>query len=343
MRGSLLLLPAVATAVNILISNDDGWAELNIRQLYQALDDKGFSSIISAPAENQSGRGSSDAAPTTVDSNGCEFNSCPPGSPPTGNNASETRFNVSSEHSYWLPNTADTSVVCELLPGDISQVRSQHILSADLWRQTGSCRCGFVMQEVRWDHGDADKRAGFNVGANLDIAVPFSGTVGAATEAAKEGIPAIAFSGTTGDQISWESSVPNYARVYANLSAIVTDALVESGKPYLPPNIWLNVNFPASTDSACTDPDDYAFVLTRISPALPIISGDDVNICGNEGRLPTERSVVSSPGCFVSISVGAADSKLTASADEQKIVADRLQGILSCLPSDECTETSPDL
>lgn len=174
--------------------------------------------------------------------------------------------------------------------------------------------------------------------------MPFSGTVGAATEGAKEGIPAIAFSGTTGDQISWETSpVPNYARVYANLSAIVTEALIDGGKPYLAPNVWLNVNFPASTDSACTDPKDFAFILTRISPAVPFVTGDDVDICNNNRRLPTERSVVSAPGCLVSISVGAADTKLTATAAEQKIVADQLDSILSCLPTDDCIQGSDDL
>ena len=57
--------------------------------------------------------------------------------------------------------------------------------------------------------------AGFNVGANLGTTVLISGTVGAATEAAKEGIPSIAFSGTTGSQTGYTSAVSLYETVYA--------------------------------------------------------------------------------------------------------------------------------
>ena len=93
---SVAMLPLAAQAVNVLQSNDDGWAEINIREFYNSLTDAGFSSIISAPAEDMSGFSSLDAPPTTVDSNGCEFHSCPAGSPPTGKNASMPQFNVSS-------------------------------------------------------------------------------------------------------------------------------------------------------------------------------------------------------------------------------------------------------
>ena len=87
-------LPLIAQATNVVISNDDGWAEINIRQLYNSLVGAGFDAIISAPAENESGTGSSDATPTTVGCDGCEFSSCPPGSPAYGYNASMPRFNV---------------------------------------------------------------------------------------------------------------------------------------------------------------------------------------------------------------------------------------------------------
>lgn len=112
------MLPLAAKAVNVVISNDDGehtdeykpwaetsanpytlryigWAEINIREFYYSLVNAGFSAIISAPAENESGTGSLDVTPTTVGSSGCEFSSCPAGSPPEGNNASMPRFNVS--------------------------------------------------------------------------------------------------------------------------------------------------------------------------------------------------------------------------------------------------------
>lgn len=91
----LLLLPIAAHAINVVISNDDGWAEINIRKFYYSLTNAGFDSIISAPAENESGTGSSDEPPEEVGSSGCEFASCPAGSPPYGRNESMPHFNVS--------------------------------------------------------------------------------------------------------------------------------------------------------------------------------------------------------------------------------------------------------
>ena len=80
--------------------------------------------------------------------------------------------------------------------------------------------------------------AGFNVGSNLGIVTQFSGTVGAATEAVKESVPAIAFSGTTGSQTAWYAQVEPYEKIYAKLSTALTLALTQTGKPYLPRNVW---------------------------------------------------------------------------------------------------------
>lgn len=95
----LVVAPRPSEAVNIVLSNDDGWAEKNIRVLYEALTttadgkaDDPFQILISAPADNKSGTGSLDA-PATVVSAGCGFDSCPRGSPAVGSNASVPRFN----------------------------------------------------------------------------------------------------------------------------------------------------------------------------------------------------------------------------------------------------------
>ena len=58
-----------------------------------------------------------------------------------------------------------------------------------------------------------------------------SGTVGAATEAALQGIPAIALSGTSGSQASYTTATQTYQVVYAQLSTNVTATLVDSGNP----------------------------------------------------------------------------------------------------------------
>jgi 5'/3'-nucleotidase SurE len=81
-------------AINVVLTNDDGWAEINIRRLFNSLTSAGFSTIISAPAENQSGTSSSDAEPKPVGSKGCQYASCPANSPATGRNESEPRINA---------------------------------------------------------------------------------------------------------------------------------------------------------------------------------------------------------------------------------------------------------
>lgn len=53
----LALFPLAVSAVNIVSSNDDGWAEANIRALYDSLTADGHSVLLSAPADNQSGKG----------------------------------------------------------------------------------------------------------------------------------------------------------------------------------------------------------------------------------------------------------------------------------------------
>jgi len=51
------------SAINIISSNDDGWAEVNIRAIFQSLTAGGHSVVVSAPAENQSGTGRLRASP----------------------------------------------------------------------------------------------------------------------------------------------------------------------------------------------------------------------------------------------------------------------------------------
>jgi hypothetical protein len=59
MRFSIFLggLP-FAHAVRIIQSNDDGWAESNVRTLFNSLADAGHDVVLSGPAEQKSGTGS---------------------------------------------------------------------------------------------------------------------------------------------------------------------------------------------------------------------------------------------------------------------------------------------
>ena len=98
LAAPLALLIASARALNIVLSNDDGWAVANIRAAYQTLADAGHSVrpctvvrrgadeaqvVLSAPADNNSGRSSLDAPPTPL-TGPCEFDSCPAGAPAVG-------------------------------------------------------------------------------------------------------------------------------------------------------------------------------------------------------------------------------------------------------------------
>ncbi|KAL4888870.1 survival protein sure-like phosphatase/nucleotidase [Aspergillus ambiguus] len=293
----LVLLPLAAQAINIVSSNDDGWAEKNIRTLYDSLTAAGHQVVISGPAENQSGTGSRDEPPSNL-TQPCEFNSCPPGRA-YGHNASQPHWNY--VNSY--PVT--------------------------------SMKHGIQSLASNFFGGPPDLAvAGPNVGANIGLAVFLSGTVGATTYAANEAkIPAIAFSGMSGDALAWNESTPAYSKIYADLAAKVTDRVVAAGTPYLPADIWLNVNFPEVTDTSCTSVDDFQFVLTRILGAVPLVTPDDVETCGGK-RLPSETSVILRDGCYASISVGTASDKKDANATMQAVVLDKLGELLACLPSD---------
>ncbi|KAM3414342.1 hypothetical protein BST61_g10989 [Cercospora zeina] len=292
----LSILPTLSSALNILQSNDDGWAELNIRSTFTALTTAGFASIISAPAENQSGTSSRDAEPEDLGPQGCQFESCPPYSPAIGRNESEGRFNYVNS----FPVT--------------------------------STRHGIAVLSREFFGGPPDLAiTGPNVGSNLGIVTQISGTVGAAVEAIQLGIPAVAFSGASGRQTPWNVDVvEDYVGVYAALVVNVTEALTGGEeRPILPEGVWLNVNFP-EVDDECQAPEDFKFVLSRIYPKVPFVGKDDVETCGSR-TLPIERKVVGTAGCHVSISVGE-ENKTTAGPKAQAFVLERLRPFLSCLP-----------
>lgn len=173
--------------------------------------------------------------------------------------------------------------------------------------------------------------AGPNVGSNLYLQNHFSGTVGAACYAAgTAGIPAIAFSGLSEGRLAWNSApVPERSLMYADLAANLTNAIIESGAPYLPDGIFLNVNFP-KVEGDCTTASAFSFVMSRIDPRT-VFSSDDVDTCGSTA-LPTELTVAESDGCHVAVSVGQCSDKTTADAANQSIVLEKLGSFLTCLP-----------
>lgn len=181
-----------------------------------------------------------------------------------------------------------------------------------------------------WD-GEAPELAvtGPNVGTNLWLQLPFSGTVGAACYAAHDaGIPAIAFSGASTGNLAYTEPAPRRSLVYAELATQLTNAVIDSGKPYLPRDVFLNVNFP-KVEGDCTKASDFQWVLSRINPA--VFSPPDVDWCGST-RLPTETEVALTDGCYISVSIGDATDKTTINDERQDAVLEKLKDMLVCLP-----------
>ncbi|EIW56696.1 sure-like protein [Trametes versicolor FP-101664 SS1] len=305
MRASFLSLPLIftyAAATKIIISNDDGWATAQIRQQFDALTSAGHNVILSSPALNQSGKSSLSKTPTAL-TEPCEFDTCPTGSPAMGFNSSNTRLNYVNGY-----------------PVD-------------------AARYGIQTLAPKFFNGGAPDFvvSGPNVGSNLGLVALLSGTVGAACEAARTGIPAGAFSGVSGSEVSYTtlSSTPDAtssvaARIYSDLTTtfvktLASAAAANSG-PYLPPGVIVNVNY-ASVDN-CASAASYQWVFSRL---VWNIFETDVETCGSD-HLPTESTVVGK-GCYASVSVIDAQSKLDVNATLQAQVRDKLQGLpLVCLP-----------
>lgn len=135
---ALALSPLLANAFNVVVSNDDGWAEQNVRTFVKALTTAGFSAVLSSPADNQSGTSSADSPPKQVGSGGCQFGSCPAGSPATGFNASNTRLNVRLLGARFLIIGEDSptlSTVRQLVPRDINALRHRDTVTEIFWRR----------------------------------------------------------------------------------------------------------------------------------------------------------------------------------------------------------------
>ncbi|THV02675.1 acid phosphatase [Dendrothele bispora CBS 962.96] len=297
---AILYLTLSTKGQNIVLTNDDGWATAMIRAQFSSLEDAGYEVILSAPAENQSGSGSQSATPQPL-TEPCQFDTCPTGSPAEGSDANDPRINYVNS-----------------FPVDAVRFGIQ-TLSPQLFGGPPE----FVV-------------SGPNIGNNLAI-ISGSGTVGAASEAALEGIPSVAFSGSSDslDSVSFTTltSDPNStdsiaAGIYAALSTkFVNTLLSSSARPILPADTSINVNYPAIDD--CDSPDDFKFVLTRLLPNLG--QQDDVETCGTD-RLPWELTTVARPGCFATVSVFDARTKLDVNAATQQAVLDRVGSLLSCLP-----------
>ncbi|TWU78634.1 hypothetical protein ED733_005333 [Metarhizium rileyi] len=281
-------------SIRILQTNDDGWAEGNIRVLNDALIAMGHQVVLSGPAENKSGAGSRQEDPKPR-KKPCMYDSCPANSGATGSNATRP---------------------------DLNWVNSYPVTSA---------RYGVETFGPKVWNGEKPELvvAGPNVGPNYWLVNLISGTVGAAAYAAHEaGIPAIAFSGANTKSYSWNTPASLESAVFADIAANITQTIIDAGKPYLPKGVYLNVNMPrVAAGGRCSKASDVKYILSRITMGL--LSDPDVDWCG-KSRLPTEFGVQMRAQCSVSISVGHASDKMSTDATSQRVVLDKLRPLLSC-------------
>ncbi|KAJ3555083.1 hypothetical protein NP233_g12290 [Leucocoprinus birnbaumii] len=178
--------------------------------------------------------------------------------------------------------------------------------------------------------------AGSNIGNNLGTTIQISGTDHAAMEAANLGVPAIAFSGASGSQVSYTvldtnptSSAVVAAGIYNQLTVRLVETLLNTTADQaqiLPPGTVVNVNYPSVSN--CPSASDFKWVFTR---TLPAAAGTvDVNICGNGGVLADERTAIAVAGCWTTVSVFSSATLGDVDATTQQAVVEALQPILSC-------------
>ncbi|KAL9710552.1 hypothetical protein Ac2012v2_006087 [Leucoagaricus gongylophorus] len=300
---------------NILVVNDDGWAVAEIRSEFDAIVAEGYNAILSCPAVDKSGTGNSTATPEVL-TQPCEFDTCPVGSPAIGFNASDPRLNYVNA----FPRDATNYGINTLAP--------------------------------RFFHGKKPDLVvgGTNIGTNLGTIIQVSGTDHAAMESVNLGVPAVAFSASSGGHVSYtelESNPksPNITatQIYNVLTVKFVDTLLNNtfnkGQQILPPGAVVNVNYPAITN--CTSPDQFKWVFTRTLPAPD--GTKDVNICNNGGILTDEQTAFDMPGCWATVSVFSSKTLGDVDAKTQQAVVNVLDPLLSCQePQQPPTSTTPD-
>jgi 5'-nucleotidase len=152
---------------------------------------------------------------------------------------------------------------------------------------------------------------------------------GAASEAALEGIPSIAFSGSSGSQVSYTtlSQTTTASTVTANIyTALVlkfTQTLLNNTTPLLPAGTSVNVNFAAN--AKCASVSSYKFVFTRLQASS---SATDVTTCGTNHLIAESTEITK--GCSATVSVVNASNKGDVSATTQAAVLSKISSILSC-------------
>lgn len=202
---SALTLSPMASALNIVLTNDDSWETTNIQLMKTALEAAGHNVIMSAPCTGQSGKGGAMTFLKAV-------------------SVDETQ---SADQEYCVGDT-DTSVAfADFAEGTpvMAAIYGIDVAAQTVWGQ------------------DPDLLiSGPNEGNNLGYMNNNSGTLGAAMIALSRGIPAIAVSAhtmTATDAVQSQLVANLIVKIVAQLVANQP-----SGQPLLPAYTGLNINTP---------------------------------------------------------------------------------------------------
>lgn len=215
---ALAALPA--SALNILLCNDDGITAANIRTLKQRLIAAGHSAAIAAPIDNQSGRGGyiSFLAPIPA---------------LTGNERGAKALGLAAGAAGVGSDAADP---------DVAYVNGTPV---------AACLYGIdVLAKKKWNAQPDLVISGPNEGNNTGAINASSGTFNNLIYAINRNLPALAVSDATTTPVNWTSSLPTTHRAFevADLVVRLVDGLVanksKAGGLLMPVGVGLNVNIP---------------------------------------------------------------------------------------------------
>jgi 5'-nucleotidase len=230
LAASLAATPLTASALNIVLSNDDGLTS-NIKALYKALKTAGHDVIVSTPCQGQSGMGAAIIflEPLTPLTQACLNNAATAGDAGAGPVTKvEKGFNYS----------------------DFSYVNGTPIMATAYGLD--------ILAPARWGSAPDLVISGPNQGQNVGSIVISSGTVSNVQFTAGRGISAIALSAgenTEGKEDKSGNHADNrLSLIVADHAVALLSELVKKSrdKPILPAGLALNVNFPDEVTSAST-------------------------------------------------------------------------------------------
>ena len=237
LTATLLAYASPATALNIVLSNDDGLTS-NLVALYRALKAAQHDVIVSVPCTGQSGRGAAIVMYSTIvivpdndksqieAEGGCHNGAAPTGAPAVG---------PFTKAGY--------------LNGDFHYVHGTPVMATMYGLD--------VVAQQRWGAPPDLVLSGPNEGQNVGLIVNSSGTVGNVQFAAGRGLPTIALSAGTDTVDNANLADPDSA-IVAGLTVKLLNELegkARRGQPLLPDGVALNVNFP----NAVTPNSSFAF------------------------------------------------------------------------------------